>query len=165
MSEQVTAKPATAHQWITFAWEQWRSIGGEVSYLDINSTKDEAERMELKPQSEMECDPLGTLQYYAGWMAYYSSQSYMWRAIYEDLEDRYKLLTNKFIGEYEAKTPMRKLEAMARAYYSELVVAVNIAKTKYRKFQTEYETAETYRDTVSRMITLLEKDRRTGRYT
>jgi len=156
--------PSSTNEWITTAYEFYVNTGGEVSYVDPIAGTRSQDKMVLLSEAEIEADPTSSLQYYAGWMAYFNSVRYMYGTMLDYLERQYKNRTSQTrLNGDGPKESVARGQDRARVLNWSLDDAICVCEARKIKALTEYEAAMTYRDLVSRIITVREQDRRTTR--
>lgn len=145
-------------EWLEYAVREAEKAGGVPRYA-LGPNMDEV--MELADQQTIETDPVHWLQYYASHMAFYATEVYIFRAAIDLLEERYKRFINTAISGGDGS--IAKREARAKYLYGDLREAIASLKARLYRASTEHDTASSYRDTVSRIVTLVERERKVTR--
>lgn len=150
-----------AEQWLQHA-EQF--VEQNIGYASTVET-DDAFMMPADIE-QIRVDPATWLDYFVHWMGNLNSLAGKWNSISDYLEQKYKTEYGKTIQTYlTTEKSITKAEYYARAALEGLADAKTIASGRARKAMAEYYRAQSYKEEVSRTITVLEMERGREGYT
>lgn len=136
----------------------------ELMGLGYCKRVDEHEMPDFPAKAELESDFSWWLYTYTGFEAYYAQQYTAWKTISELLECRHKIEFDRAVvasfqaAEEAGKKPViSRLEISARVLTSDLNRAIIISQSKMHSFRTKMEQARSFKESISRLFTMMEK--------
>lgn len=140
--------------WIDFAASRVQTYGQPVAATVERDTP-------LFPtQEQMEQNPGHWLQYFSAYMSYYNTILFGYKSMFDILDNEYSTRFSKQVTEFPGT--LGKAEHAARASLAALREARTIMDIQARRCYSNYKAAESYRDAASRIVTVLESERRIG---
>lgn len=107
----------------------------------------------VNPEKIDKTDLLRRMAECSGWAHYYNSRASQYKSVVDYLDSLHDNLTKKYIVESTKEKSDRKRECAARALYSPILRASQIAKVKFQEYLGRQELATQQYTLCSRVIT------------